>query len=201
MSRKFSASCRVFRRGYWNCILSVQGNILTRNSFISNFFSILDTERFFWPILAKKSSGVVKTGFSVSMETFGCTSFAKPTECYFLEYRAEIFRLAVRKKSAGLSSCFLHLHGNFLKKKLLKSFCIFCGPFFQISPGNWAGKVFPVCQNLIHRIYKIISKKNSFGKQMKFFIIFRHWAGSFWRQVEFFDGDVGTALYVSKVTF
>ena len=53
LSRKFSASCRVFRRGCWNCNLRVQGNILTKNSFISIFFSILDTERFFWPILAK----------------------------------------------------------------------------------------------------------------------------------------------------
>ena len=46
----------------------------------------------------------------------------------------ENFRLVVRKKSARLSSCFLPLHGNFLKKKLLKSFCNFCGPFFGSFP-------------------------------------------------------------------
>ena len=83
----------------------------------------------FRPILAKKSSGVVKTGFSVSMETFGCKSFAKPTNCYFVEFRAEIVWLAVRKKSTALSSCFLPPHGNNLKKFFSKSFCIFCGLF------------------------------------------------------------------------
>ena len=68
------------------------------------------------------------------MENFGCKSFAKPTNCYFLEFRAYILRLAVRKKSAGLSCCFLRLQGNFLRKIFFKSFCIFCGPFFRSFP-------------------------------------------------------------------
>ena len=68
------------------------------------------------------------------MDTFGCKSFAKPTNCYFLEFRVEIFRLAVRKKFAGLSCCFQRLLGNFLKKIFLKSFCSFCGPFFRSFP-------------------------------------------------------------------
>ena len=54
LSKMFSASCRVFRRGKGNCILSVQGNILTKNGSISKFFSFLDTEQYFWPILEKK---------------------------------------------------------------------------------------------------------------------------------------------------
>ena len=124
----------------------------------------MDTEQVFWPILAKKSSGVVKTGFSVSMETFGCKPFAKPTNCYFLEFRAEIFRLAVRKKSAGLSSCFLLLHGNNLKKIFLKIFCIFCELFFGSFPVTEQEKLFPAYQNSILCIYKIILKKKLYWK-------------------------------------
>ena len=45
------------------------------------------------------------------------------------ENRAEKIRLTVEKKSAGLSSCFLPPHWNNLKKKFLKSFCIFCWLF------------------------------------------------------------------------
>ena len=110
----------------------------------------------------KKSSGVVKTRFSVSMETFGCKSFAKPINCCFLEFRAELFRLPVRKKSAGLSSCFLPLHGNNLKEIFSKSFCIFCGLFFGSFRVIGQEKLLSDCQNCIHCIYKIILKKELF---------------------------------------
>ena len=60
LSRKFSASCRVFRRGCWNSNLRVQGNILTQNGSPSKFFSILDAERFFWTILEKKVAELSK---------------------------------------------------------------------------------------------------------------------------------------------
>ena len=50
---------------------------------------------------------------------------------YFFGVPSGKIRLAVEKLSAGLSSCLLPLHGNFLKKKFLKSFCISCGPFFR----------------------------------------------------------------------
>ena len=203
MSRKFSASFRVFRRGGWSCILRVQGNILRENGFVYYFFSFLDTERYFWSILAIKGSGVVKTGFSVSMETFGCNSFAKHTNCYFPEFRAEIVWLAVRKKSAGLSSCFLPLHGNNLKKIFLKSFCIFCGLFFGSFPVIEQEKILPAYQNSILCIYKIIFKKKLFCKTNENFHPFwtGQWAGRFRLLVESFDGDVRTAFYVSRITF
>ena len=202
LSRKVSSSCRDFRRGCWNCILRVQGNILTKNSFFSNFFFIFGHWAFALTSSRKNSSGVVRTGFSVSLETFGCNSFAKPTICYFLEFRAEIFRLAVRKKSVGLSSCFLPLQRNILRKIILKHFCIFCGLFFRSFPIIEQEKFLPACQNCILCIYKIIlKKKHFFGKQMKIFINFRHWAGTFRLLVEFFDGDVRTAFYVSRITF
>ena len=133
----------------------------------------------FLTIIWKKFSGVGKSGFSVSMETFGWKSFRKLTKCYFLNIERKKFGWLSRKKSAGLSSCFLILHRNILHKSFLKSFCIFAD-FFRINCGNWAGKIWPACQNFILRIYRnVFWKKNCFGKQMKFFIIFRHWAEVF----------------------
>ena len=127
----------------------------------------------------KKNSWFVKIGFSVSMETFGRKSFRKLTKCYFLNIERKKFGWLSRKKSAGLSSCFLILHRNILQKKFLKSFCIFAD-FFRINCGNWAGKVWLACQNFIPRIYiNVFWKKKCFGKQLKFFIIFRHWADVF----------------------
>ena len=187
MSRKFSASCRVFRRGCWNCILGVQGNILTKNSFISKFFFIFGHWASFLTNSRKKSSGVVKTGFSVSMETFGCKPIAKPTNCYFLEFRAEKFRLAVRKKSARLSSCFLPLHGNNLKKIFSKSFCIFCGLFFGSFPVIEQGKFGRPVRTAFFVSIKSFWRKNCFAKQMKIFIILIQWAGSFWASCRVFQ--------------
>ena len=134
MSRKFSASCRFFRRGCWNCILRVQGNILTENSFISKFFFHFWTlSDFFDQFLQKKSPSCPNWIFSFN-GNFRVKVFCKTYKLFLFEYRAKNFRLAVRKKSAGLLCCFLRLHGDFLKKKFLKSFCIFCGPFFRSIP-------------------------------------------------------------------
>ena len=97
----------------------------------------------------------------------------------FFENRAEKFRLPVEKEVSGLSSCFLILHKNILQKNVLKRFCFFAD-FFRINFGIWTGKNWPACQNCILRVYRnIFWKKNCFGKQMKFFIIFRHWAEVF----------------------
>ena len=60
--------------------------------------------------------------------------FAKLTDCYFFEYRAEKFRLAVRKKSAGLASCFLLLIGNKLKKIFSEKFSHLLWTFFGSFP-------------------------------------------------------------------
>ena len=88
------------------------------------------------------------------------------------------------------------------EENIFEKFLQLLWTFFRIISGNWAGKVWPACQNFILRIYRnVFWKKNYFGKQLKIFIIFRHWAGSFRLPVEFFDGDVRTAFYVSKTTF
>ena len=112
------------------------------------------------------------------METFWSKSFAKPRICYFLEFRAELFRLAVRKKSTGLSSCFLPLHGNNLKKIFSKSFCIFCGLFFGSFPVIGQEKLLSDCQNCIHCIYKIILKKKLFWQTNE---IFHHFQTLSWK--------------------
>ena len=88
-----------------------------------------------------------------------------------------------------------------LKNFLLKSFCFFCGLFFRSFPvieQEWFGR--PV-KTAFFVSTKSFWKKNCFGKQLKFFIIFRHSAGRFRLLFEFFDGDVGAAFYVSKITF
>ena len=132
------------------------------------------------PGFCREKLGVfIKTGFSFSKETLGWKSFGKVTICYFFEYRAGKVQLAVEKKSAGLSSCFLPLHWNILKKKILKSFCIFCG-LFRINSSKWAGKVWPACQNCILSVYRnVFWKKNNFGKQRRFLSFSGHWAEVF----------------------
>ena len=161
MSRKFPASFRVFRRGCWNCILRVQGNILAKNSFISIFFFIFGHWAIFLTNSRKKSSGVVKTVFSVSMDTFGCKSFAKPTNCYFLEFRAEIFRLAVQKSQRGFQAAF-YLSMGTISRKLFKKFLHLLWTFFGSFPVIGQEKPLSDCQNCIHCIYKIILKKKLF---------------------------------------
>ena len=116
----------------------------------------------------KKSSGVVKTGFSVSIESFGWKSFRKLTICYFLNIGRKN-SAGCRKISAGLSSCFLPLLGNNLKKFFLKSFCIFCGLFFGSFPVIEQEKFLLACQNCILCIYKIFLMKKLFWKTNEIF--------------------------------
>ena len=106
------------------------------------------------------------------------------------------------KNSAGLSNCFLPLHGDFWKKNFLKSFGMLCGLFFGSFPvieQETFGR--PLRTAFVVSIKSFFRRKNWFGKQMNFFIIFRQWAGSFRLLVEFFDREVKTAFYVSKRTF
>ena len=78
-----------------------------------------------------------------------------------------------RKKSAGLSSCFLILHRNILQKKNLKSFCIFVD-FFRINFGNWAGKFgWPVKTSFYVYIETFFEKKNLFWKTIEIFYHFQ----------------------------
>ena len=134
------------------------------------------------------------------METFGCKSFAKPTNCYFLEFRAELFQMAFRKKSAGLSSCFLPLHGNFVKKKLLKSFCISCGPFFRSFPVIEQEKSGRPVKTAFFVSIKTLWKK-LFWKTIEIFHLFQTLSRKFSASFRVFRRGVGAAFYVSKVTF
>ena len=173
----------------------------TKNSFISKFFfSFLDTERFFWPILAKKVTELSKLDSQFQWNLSG-ESFWQNLKVLIFWIWSEKFRLAVRKKSAGLSNCFLHLHGNLLKKKFLKSFGMLCGPFFGSFPVFERETLGRPLKTAFFVSIKSFWEKNCFGKQMKFFINFRHWAESFQLHREFFDGDARTAFYVSKKTF
>ena len=196
VSRKFSASCQVFPWGCWNCILRVQRNISTKNSFISEFLSFLDTEQYFWPILEKKVAELSKMDSQFQWKLSSESFLPKLQIVVFFEYRAEKVRLAAEKNSAGLSNCFLLLHRNIFKKKILKSFCIFCG-FFRINSGNWARKVWPACQNCILSVYRnVFCKKNCFRKQRKI-LLFSDTGQKFSASYLFFGGLVNIAFYVS----
>ena len=83
---------------------------------------------------SKENLGVfVKTGFSLPKETFGKKFFfsAKITICFFLENRAENFRLTVGKYSGGFEAAFYLSRGTFRKKRSWKNFASFVDIFFD----------------------------------------------------------------------
>ena len=109
-------------------------NILTENSFISKFFFIFGHWATFLTNSRKKSSGVVKTGFSVSLETFGWKFFAKLTHCSVFEYRVENFRLVVRKKTCAAFKLLSTSPWEPFEENVLEKFLQICGPFFWSIP-------------------------------------------------------------------
>ena len=174
-------------------------NILTKNSFFSNFFSLLDTERFFWPILAKKLAELSKLNSQFQWRLSGASLLQNLQIVIFLNFERNYFGWLSEKSQRGFQAA-LYLSIGTIWRKFFRKVCASLWTFFRIISSNWAGKVWPACQNCILRIYRIFLKKKLFWKQLKFFIIFRHWAGTFRLLFEFFDVDVGAAFYVSKTT-
>ena len=77
---------------------------------------------------------------------------AKFTICFFLENRAEKFRLTVGKYSGGFEAAFYHSRETF-RKKSLEKFLQRLSTFFSIITGNCAANVWWACQNCNLRIY------------------------------------------------
>ena len=121
----------------------------------------------------------IKTGFSFSKETLGWKSFGKVTICYFFEYRAGKVQLAVEKMSAGLSSSFLPLHWNILKKKILKSFCIFCGLFGSI-PVSEQGKFGRPVKTAFSVSIETFFEKKTVLETNEIFYLFQTLSRNFW---------------------
>ena len=113
LSRKFSASFRVFRLGCWSCILRVQNNILTKNSFISNFFFIFRHWAIFLTNSCKKSSGSVKTGFSVSWKLPGENLLENLQIVKFLNIERKTFGWLSEKSQRCLQAAFYFSIGTF----------------------------------------------------------------------------------------
>ena len=201
LSRKFSASFRVFRRGCWSCILRVQNNILTKNSFISIFFHFSTLSDFFDQFLQKKVAELSKLNSQFQWKLSG-EFFCKSYKLLFFWISSGKFSASCPKKVSEAFKLLSTSPWEFFEEKTFEKFLQLLWTFFRIISGNWAGKIWPVSQNCILRIYReIFWKKNCVGEKIKFFIIFRHWAGSFRLLSEFFHRDVGAAFYVSKITF
>ena len=61
-----------------------------------------------------------------------------------------------RKNVSGASKLLSTSPWELFEEKVFEKFLHLLWTFFQIIFGNWAGKVWPACQNCIHRFYKII---------------------------------------------
>ena len=138
--RKISASFRVFRRGCWSCILRVQNNILTKISFFPVFFSLLDTERFFWPILAKKLSELSKVNSQFQWKLSGESFLQNLQTVIFLNNERKGFGWLSEKSQRGFQPAFYLSIGTIWRKLFRKVFASLW-TFFRIISSNWAGKV------------------------------------------------------------
>ena len=105
--------------------------------------------------------------------------FRKTFNMFFSNIERKNFGWLSKKSQRHFQGALYHSIGTFWRKYFWKEFASFVD-CFRINSGNWAGKIWPVCQNCILSIYRnIFRKKNCFGKQMNFFTIFRHWAEFF----------------------
>ena len=200
VSRKFSASCQVFPRGCWNCILRVQRNISTKNCFISEFLSFLDTEQYFWPILEKKVAELSKMDSQFQWKLSGESFLPKLQIVVFFEYRAEKVRLTVGKSQRGFQAAFYFSIGTFWRKKFWKVFAFFVDFFGSIPVIEQEKFGRPVKTAFSVSIETFFVKKNCFRKQRKI-LLFSDTGQKFSASYLFFGGLVNTAFYVSIGTF
>ena len=150
--RKISASFRVFRRGCWSCILRVQNNILTKISFFPVFFSLLDTERFFWPVLAKKLSELSKVNSQFQWKLSGESFLQNLQTVIFLNNERKGFGWLSETSQRGFQTAFYLSLGTFWKKFFIEKFLHLLWTFFRIISSNWARKIFTGLSKL-HSLY------------------------------------------------
>ena len=129
------------------------------------FFSFLDTERFFWPNLAKKVAGLSKLDSRFQWKLSGESFLQNLQSVVFLNIEQKMFGWLSKKKSAGLSTS----PWEQFEENSFEKFLHLLWTFFRIISGNWAGKLWPPCQNCILHIYKIILKKKFFWKTNEVF--------------------------------
>ena len=167
LAGNFPVFCRFFRRGCWNCILRVQCNISTKNRFISNFFFNFGHRATSFTNSWNKNDGVVITWFSISTKTFGWKFLAKLTNCFFRISSGKL-SAGCPKKVSWASKLFSTYPWGLFEEIFFEMFLHLLWTFFQINSGNWAGKIWPACQNCVHRIYKITLKKPILGNKQIF---------------------------------
>ena len=149
-----------------------------------------------WGFVRKISASLSKLDSQFQWKLSGETFCKTYKVLFFLNIERKTFGWLSERRSAGFQADFYLSMGTNWKKINLKSFCIFCGVFRVIS-GNWAGKVWPACQNCILCIYKIILKKKLFWKTNENFYPFQTLSRSFQHLLYFFGLFVKIAFYVS----
>ena len=150
MSRKFPASFRVFRRGCWNCILRVQGNILAENSWISICFFIFGQWAIFSTNSRKKVAELSKLDSQFQWRLLGASLLQNLQIDIFLNFDRKYFGWLSKKVSGAFKLLSTSPWEQF-QEKFSKSFCIFSGLFWIIS-SNWARKTF-VGLSKLHSLY------------------------------------------------
>ena len=170
------------------------------NSFISKIFFIFGQWAIFLTASRKKVAELSKLDSQFQWKLSG-ESFCKTYRLLFFWISSGKISAGCPKKVSGACKLLSTSHWEQVEENIFRKVFASFVDIFLINSCIWAEKVWPVSQNCILRIYQIILRENWFGKEIKLFIIFRQWAGSFRLVVEFFNGEVRTAFYVSKITF
>ena len=140
-------------------------NILTKNSFISDFFFIFEHWVIFWSILAKKVAELSKLDSQFHWKLSGESFLQNLHTVLFLNIEWKTFGWLSEKNLRGFQAAFYLSMGTFWRKCFGKVFADLW-TFFLINSGNWAGKVWaglselhsPYLQN--HFEKKLIRKRN-----------------------------------------
>ena len=127
----------------------------------------MDNAQFFWPILAKNFAELSNLISQFQWKLSG-EDFLGNLQIVIFQYRAEKFRLPVRKKVSGAFKLLSTYPLELFEEKTFEKFLHLLWTFFQIISGNWLRKVWPACQNCILRIYKIILKKTVLENKWNF---------------------------------
>ena len=166
-----------FRRGYQKWNLQVQ-----RKTSGTSFFCKVILLIFFGPwaknsrdFVMKISASSSKLGSHFQSKLSGENLLENLQFVIFLNIERKKFKWLSKKSQRGFQAAFYLSMGTIRRKKLWKVFASFVD-FFRIISGIWAVKVWRAFQTAFSVSIENFLKKNCFGKQRKFFIIFRHWA-------------------------
>ena len=143
-------------------------NFLTKTLLFLIFFSFLDTERFFWPNLAKKVAGLSNVDSRFQWKPSGESFLQNLQIVIFLNIEQKKFSWLSKKVSGSFKLLSTSPLEHFDEKKFWKVFALFVD-FFRINSGNWAGKFSrPVKTAFFVSIQSFWEKKTVLENKWKF---------------------------------